>query len=1418
MPAKGSGTPLDRPSKDTLNVTNRTPQIFNINFSTSLDYNFINVSVHGVNVQTLIDTGASVSCISKSLLQKLQKSCTTKKPVVGKSHFQHARGVGGEILTVQGSVVLDISIGDVIVPHTFFIFDRIHHALILGLDFLQKNHCHIDYQNLTLTSANKQPVVCNLQPNNSSFEISIARATCDVLIPPYSAALVPVKLSRVPDGIPLLIEPVANLSAKCSLAGARSINIPKQKVTVMKILNPMQSSASISKSQVLGKCFPIQSIYNLKDHGDINPNINSLHPTNTSVDDDLYIQKAEELGINLQSSNLNTEQKRRLLIFLGKNADVFSKSSNDIGCTNVYQHRIETGNNPPYRQRPYRQTPAVRQIIEDHVQQMLADGIIVESNSTWSAPVVMVKKRDGSMRFTVDFRGLNARTQPLHFPIPDLQDALDSVGTSGSVIMSVMDLKSSFWQIPLDPETAHKTTFITHNGSYSFTRVPFGVTAGSMCFQMVMSKVLQGINFKYALVFIDDILCHSPDLDSHFVHLSNIFDRLRQANLKLNPKKCQFAAQRVEYLGHILSAKGTEANPEKIKVIRSYPRPKTKRQVRAFLGLCNFYRRYVPNFSVLANPLNQLLKKTSKLKWTDKCDSAFQQLKEKLSSPPVLAFPNINKDFRIAVDASGTGIGYVLSQFDDDGNERVICYGGRSLHPNEIKWSVTDREGLALVEAVKHYHPYLANRHFEVFTDHISLKWLKTIKLARGRLARWSLLLQPYNFTITHKPGVRNQNADALSRRPYETETDSTPAIPDLDDEEIIAQVQVPGLKPRMPDHTSDQEQQIAGSEPATLPKPAIVTLSYLPSVPTLATIQAAQAEDNDNNCPAFSPAIEKETSHTLPILQWQCEDLRPILEYLRDDIVPENQLKARKVIAEADSYVINDNILYHFMTVRNKTVPRPLRQEKQLAVPSALRTDILRAYHDAPGGSHLGFDKTYQSIRLKYYWPKMYSDIHEYIKTCDQCQKATRDYNPKKAPLNPLPTGEFFSRLHMDILGPLTTTKEGFKYILLVVDSCTGWVEGFPLASQDAETIANTLFSQIISRYGAPHSITSDRGANFLSAIVQALCELFSITRHKTSAYHPASNGRVEVMNSVIAKSLRALCAEKQTDWAKHLPGILMGLRLTPNASTKCSPYFMVFGRQMRLPIDCSLIPKDNIPKTVKQYIDEIKENIETSQQIAKVNLAESKEKQKEYHDRKAEIPNYRIGDKVLLKNHKTKKGESQKLTAKYKGPYIIVAYGPHYTYKLKRVSDNIIMPNFWHNDNLKPFHTRKSSVDLRDEDQDLTTAMPPTLTQTVEDRQNQDNVNKPQTRRQPINRRKTSKQPRVLNEDFYVDEILGARMVNGRQQFRIKWQGHSEKTWEPACHLHPNLVSEYNRTHTLAGRKRKKKAPHPKKYFKRA
>ena len=254
-----------------------------------------------------------------------------------------------------------------------------------------------------------------------------------------------------------------------------------------------------------------------------------------------------------------------------------------------------------------------------------------------------MQKKDGTYRFAVDFRDLNAVTEPINFPLPRLEDVIDSVGENNSKIFTVLDLRAGFHQLPLEESTAHKTTFVTHNGSYSFKRIPYGIRNGPIAFQTAMSHVLRIINFKYALVYVDDILIHSSNFDEHLVHLQNVFDRLNDANLKLQPKKCKFAARRVEYLRIYFSKNGIVTNPSKMEAVRTYPVPKTRKQLKSFLGLTNYYRRFVKDYAKITAPLNCLLKKDTEYNWTSVCDEAFNLLKQKLISSPMLAFADTQK-------------------------------------------------------------------------------------------------------------------------------------------------------------------------------------------------------------------------------------------------------------------------------------------------------------------------------------------------------------------------------------------------------------------------------------------------------------------------------------------------------------------------------------------------------------------------------------------------------------------------------------------------------------------------------------------------------------------------------------------------------------------------------------------------------
>lgn len=524
----------------------------------------------------------------------------------------------------------------------------------------------------------------------------------------------------------------------------------------MRIMNPTQKTIILHANSVIASVSAIQSdsIISLSEQG------KSLR------DSKLSLESQNEIEFDLSDSDLTEEQKKLLTLFLNRNRSVFAKDLSELGQTHLYQHTIETGDAPPVRKRFYRQTPPVFHEINRQLDQMLKHGIIEESTSEWQSPVVMCKKKSGEMRFCVDYRALNKVTKPKFFPLPRLEDVFDALGRSEAQIFSSLDLLSGYWQCNLDPSTAHKAAFVTPSGVYQWKRLPFGLAAAPSSFQHLLTQVLKHLNYQIALVYVDDILVFSKTFEDHLKHLQLVFDRLQTAGLTLKPSKCQFALKEVIYLGHKISKKGVEVDNSKIDTMNSFPVPTNQKQLRSFLGLCGYYRKFVKGYSHICAPLNHLLKNIT-FEWTDTCQKSFDHLKKALTSAPILAYPNMEKEFILTNDASGTAIGYILGQQESNGQEVVIAYVGRSLSEAERKWSVSEHECLAILEGIKTYHVYLAHKHFKVYTDHKALKFLNNIKQSLGRLARWAVLLQGYDFEILYREGKSNVVADYLSRRDY---------------------------------------------------------------------------------------------------------------------------------------------------------------------------------------------------------------------------------------------------------------------------------------------------------------------------------------------------------------------------------------------------------------------------------------------------------------------------------------------------------------------------------------------------------------------------------------------------------------------------------------------------------------------------
>ena len=356
---------------------------------------------------------------------------------------------------------------------------------------------------------------------------------------------------------------------------------------------------------------------------------------------------------------------------------------------------------------------------------------------------------------------------------------------------------SGYWQVEVNSSSKEKTAFVTHFGLYEFTTMPFGLCNAPGTFQRLMECVLRGLTWQIALIYLDHILVYSRTFDDHLQHLRLFFDRFRAAGLKLKPSKCHFGQKQVNYLGHVITGDDIQPDPEKIKVVQEYPVPQTVKDVRAFMGLTNYHRKFVKDFAHIASPLHDLTKKGAAFLWTEECRTAFEMLTKALTEAPILDYPDFPQPFQLATDASNEAIGMELSQ-KRNGKEVVIAYARRKLNPAEHNYTVTEREALAVPDSVRHFQPYLYRRPFTVLTDHFAVRWLMNIKEPTGRLARWALLLQQHDFTIQQRSGPINGNADALSRHAYDS---------------VVTALDKPGL-------------QIERVKELQRPDPSLVTLS----------------------------------------------------------------------------------------------------------------------------------------------------------------------------------------------------------------------------------------------------------------------------------------------------------------------------------------------------------------------------------------------------------------------------------------------------------------------------------------------------------------------------------------------------------------------------------------------------------------
>ena len=1264
-------------------------------------------------------------------------------------------------------------------------------------------------------------------------------------------------------------------------------------------------------------------------------------PTETLLDAKIL----DDLKITLHDS-LTVTQRNKLVKLLQHNEQVFSKGMHDLPGIDFYQHVIDTGDHRPIRSQPYKHTVQDNLEIDRQVEELLKAGHISPSVAIWASPCLLVTKQDNTKRLVIDYRKINQVISKISFPIALPTQIFDAVAENKAKYYSVLDMKSGYTQIPIAPESQDKTTFITSNGQFLWKRCPFGLSTSGSIFVAIVTNLFRNQAYQSCCVYVDDILIFSRTFNEHVLHLQNAFDTLSSVNLKLNASKCTFAIKEINYLGMTISEAGIAINPNKTAVVRNYPVPRNSKQVRQFLGFTNFYRKFVQNYAKIAHPLNLLLRKDSKFMWTTACQSAFEQLRDSLVKPPILAHPDMGQQFILTTDASCTAISYILSQADDQGRDRVICYGGRALRDAEMSFDVSQLECLALLHGIKENHAYLSHQHFLVYSDHSSLVYLRNIKNKNGRLFRWSLMLSAYSFDIKHKPGIINV-ADALSRIPYTPETRAQQKeamnddmydkirsiVPGTDENKVTSKNDDKNQSVNACSHTtSDLDFQFnESSEPdyANINETTQVNIEYdiqnttilhsnltaysnatnsvadtnshnqrsnksmsyshvassfLPSlVPNItsnnsAHIAALQVNtsgarsnqhfmqnNSDTKAANKSNLITKVNSdYIVPIVniahaQRQCPELKRIFDYIQQDILPDDNNLARKTRFEAESYFIRDNLLMHIYAPRNLNLDTPRSCYEQVVVPSQMKNQILTSFHDDLG--HPGFERMYASIRIRYYWPTMYNDIKDYALTCGTCQRNKRQYHAIRAPLCPLPIGDIFSRVHIDIIGILpearinnsadVNTGPPYRYLLLVVDSFSKWVEAYPLRTQTSAEIAEVLFREFFTRFGFPNQINSDRGANLISRIMQHLCKICKVKRVLTSAYHQSANSAVERQVATLTAAIRCYITD-QHEWLEVLPSILMAFRATVcTQSTEFSPYECCFGRIMRTATDVMLIPATGFAD-VDAYVQQLIPRLQLIRDIASDNSQQHQDTYKKIFDRNTAEVNLREGSKHWLFMPESKKGVNKKLRALYQGPVYITQQVSDTNYTVRDCKTNKPLAYSVHRSRLKPCREYRETFDYNeltqfnfDDDAELlssevahyeeveeegepdprvTSPQPSTsaggntvlqneVDEEFDERESQTNVedNLAGDNREDVslqetqnhNPEETVKQNTVMHE---ATEIIGVKTQNRIKYFRVRWKDPKLKCqWVEESKIPERLIHLFYIKRTKTGKMRK-------------
>ena len=617
------------------------------------------------------------------------------------------------------------------------------------------------------------------------------------------------------------------------------------------------------------------------------------------------------------------------------------------------------------------------------------------------------------------------------------------------------------------------------------------------------------------------------------------------------------------FLGHIISPNGIYPDPDKTSKVTEWPTPRSLKEVQQFLGLANYYRRFVKDFAAVAKPLHKLTEKGVPFLWTDQCQGCFNTLKSLLTSAPILALPDWSKPFIVDTDASDQAIGAVLSQVNENGDEQVIVYASRCLSKAERNYCVTRRELLSVVTFLQQFKQYLLGHTFMIRTDHGALTWIQNFKEPDGQLAWWLEKLQEFQFTIIHRPERRHNNADALSRIPCRqcgrsSHVTTDPVIPPVQGNPEELQVSAANLTDN---HTAED---------------------------------LRQAQLLDRSIGGILQAKETDKKPSAEFAQSQCPSYRRLHQ-------------------QWDQLVVQEGVLW-----RHYHTPSESHSWLQLIVPQSLQQVILKELHEGTGGGHLGQDKTLNKLKERYYWPGHFNAVRDWCQTCPECATRKSQAPRRCAPLGTITAGYPTQIMAVDLLGPLPESNSGNSYVMVVGDYFTRWMEALPIPNQEAQTVAIRLVDEVFLRYSVPEQLHSDQGRQFESELLTKVCKLLNIRKTRTTPYHPQCDGLVERLNRTLLDMLATCSKEHPFNWEQHIRKACMAYNTSIHPSTGFTPFYLMFGRQARLPVDTMFGTSKPESQSPNEYAATLKKQLTSAFDLAREQMGRQHMRQKEYYDKK--------------------------------------------------------------------------------------------------------------------------------------------------------------------------------------------------------